>query len=279
MVVMQDVTEQRRAQALVVSEAALRATNEQLEAVSRAKSDFLSVVSHEVRTPLGSIRGFSEMLRDDALSPEERIEYAGLINSEAQRLSRLVEDLLDLDRLESGRFDLRLERVDLRAIVSGVLEQAAPTTNGHVLRSTVEPSLPRLRGDPDKLAQIVGNLVANAIKYSPHGGAVTVGAGVEDEHVHLWVQDEGIGIPAAMLESVFERYARVESVEHRAIKGTGLGLAIVRQIAELHGGRAWAESQLGRGCRFHVTLPLASPPEAEPTRDNASRVGNEHART
>ena len=176
MVVMQDVTEQRRAQALAVSEAALRTTNEQLEAVSRAKSDFLSIVSHEVRTPLGSIRGFSEMLRDDDLSPDERIEYAGLINAEAQRLGRLVEDLLDLDRLESGRVDLRLERVDLCAIVMAALEQAAPTTNGHVLRSAVEPSLPPLRGDPDKLAQIVGNLVANAIKYSPHGGAITVGA-------------------------------------------------------------------------------------------------------
>ena len=171
MMVMQDITEQRRAQALAVSEAALRAKNEQLEAMSRAKSDFLSVFSHEVRTPLGSIRGFSEMLRDDVLSPEERIEYAGLINVEAQRLGRLVEDLLDLDRLESGWVDLRLERVDLRAIVMAALEQAAPTTNGHVLRSAVEPSLPRLRGDPDKLAQIVGNLVANAIKYSPHGGS------------------------------------------------------------------------------------------------------------
>ena len=267
MVVMQDVTEQRRAQALAVSEAALRETNEQLEAVSRAKSDFLSIVSHEVRTPLGSIRGFSEMLRDDDLGPEERSEYAGLINAEAQRLGRLVEDLLDLDRLESGWVDLRLDLVDLREIVMAALEQAAPTTNGHVLRSAVEPSLPRLRGDPDKLAQIVGNLVANAVKYSPHGGAITVGASREDEKVHLWVQDEGIGIPASMLETVFDRYTRVESAEHRAIKGTGLGLPIVRQIAELHGGRAWAESQPGLGSRFHVTLPIAGPPESKPIRD------------
>ena len=164
------VKENQRAAELAISEAALRATNEQLAELNRAKSEFISIVSHEVRTPLGSIRGFSEMLRDDTLSPEERVEYAGLINSEAQRLGRLVEDLLDLDRLDSGRFDLRLERVDLRVIISGVLEQAAPTTNGHILRSAVEPSLPHLRGDPDKLAQIVGNLVANAIKFSPYGG-------------------------------------------------------------------------------------------------------------
>jgi signal transduction histidine kinase/integral membrane sensor domain MASE1 len=267
MVVMQDVTEQRRAQALALSETALRATNEQLEAVSQAKSDFLSVVSHELRTPLGSIRGFSEMLRDDDLNSDERIEYAGLINSEAQRLGRLVEDLLDLDRLESGRVEMRLEPVDLGATVSAALEQAAPTTHGHVLRSTVEPSLPRLRGDPDKLAQVVGNLVANAIKYSPHGGIITVGASLDGEYDHLWIQDEGIGIPAAMLEAVFTRYTRVESVEHRAIKGTGLGLPIVRQIAELHGGRAWAESQPGRGSTFHVTLPIAGPPEPDPIRD------------
>jgi signal transduction histidine kinase len=260
MVVMQDITVQRRAQALAVSEAALRATNEQLEAVSRAKSEFLSVVSHEARTPLGSIRGFSEMLRDDDLSPKERVEYAGLINTEAQRLGRLVEDLLDLDRLESGRVDLRLERVDLGSIVAAALEQAAPTTNGHVLRSAVEPSLPCLRGDPDKLAQVVENLVANAIKYSPRGGVITVGASREDEQAHLWVQDEGIGIPVEMLETIFERYTRVESAEHRAIKGTGLGLPIVRQIAELHDGQAWAESQWGRGSRLHVTLPIAGPP-------------------
>jgi len=267
MVVMQDVTEQRRAQALTLSEAALRTANEQLEAVSRAKSELLSVVSHEVRTPLGSIRGFSEMLRDDDLNPEERIEYAALINSEAQRLGRLVDDLLDLDRLESGRVDLRLEPVDLCVIVTAALDQAAPMANGHVLRSVVDPSLSRLRGDPDKVAQIVGNLVANAIKYSPHGGGITVGADVEGEYDHLWVQDEGIGIPAAMLETVFERYTRVESVEHRAIKGTGLGLPIVRQIAELHGGRAWAESQPGLGSRFHVTLPIAGPPESESILD------------
>jgi signal transduction histidine kinase/integral membrane sensor domain MASE1 len=267
MVVMQDVTEQRRAQALAVSEAALRATNEQLEAVSRAKSEFLSVVSHEARTPLGSIRGFSEMLRDDDLSPEERFEYAGLINTEAQRLGRLVEDLLDLDRLESGRVALRLERVDLGPIITAALEQAAPTTNGHVLRSAVEPSLPCLRGDSDKLAQIVGNLITNAIKYSPRGGVITVSACLEQGQVHLRVQDEGIGIPAAMLETIFERYTRVESAEHRAIKGTGLGLPIVRQIAELHGGRAWAESEPGQGSIFHVTMPIAGPPESDPIRD------------
>ena len=254
------VKENQRAAELAISEAALRATNEQLAELSRTQSDFLSIVSHEVRTPLGSIRGFSEMLRDDALSPEERIEYAGLINTEAKRLGRLVDDLLDLDRLESGRVDLRLERVDLAALVMAVIEQAAPTTNGHILRSAVEPSLPHLRGDPDKLAQVVGNLVANAIKYSPRGGAITAGASREDERIHLWVQDEGIGIPAEMLETVFEKYARLESAEHRAIKGTGLGLPIVRQIAELHGGRTWAESQPGRGSRFHVTLPIGGPP-------------------
>jgi len=254
------VQESRRAAELAISEAALRATNEQLAELSRAKSDFLSIVSHEVRTPLGSIRGFSEMLRDDAVGPEERIEYAGLINAEAQRLGRLVDDLLDLDRLESGRVHLRLDLVDLRATITAALERAAPTTDGHILRADVGPSLPPLRGDPDQLAQVVGNLVTNAIKYSPRGGAITVGASREDEQVHLWVRDEGIGIPAAMLETVFERYARVESAEHRAIKGTGLGLPIVRQIAELHGGRAWAESQPGRGSRFHVTLPIAGPP-------------------
>lgn len=264
MVVMQDVTEQRRAQALALSEAALRATNEQLAELSQAKSDFLSTVSHEVRTPLGSMRGFSEMIRDDTLSQAEVYEYANLINAEAQRLGRLVDDLLDLDRLESGRVELHLESVDLRAIVTEAFEYARPLANGHTFQAALDPSTPALRGDVDKLTQVVSNLLSNAVKYSPNGGPVVIGAAVEDPFVHLWVRDEGIGIPMASLDAVFDRYARVELPEHLAIKGTGLGLPIVRQIAELHGGRAWAESEPGLGSTFHVTLPIDGPPAPAP---------------
>src|SRR5262249_37196431 len=141
------VRENQRTAELAISEAALRATNEQLAEVSRAKSEFLSIVSHEIRTPLGSIRGFSEMIRDDTLEPPELFEYADLINAEPQRLGRLVDDLLDLDRLEAGRFELRLESIDLNKIVAAAFEQARPTADGHILRAVLTPGIPRLRGD------------------------------------------------------------------------------------------------------------------------------------
>jgi signal transduction histidine kinase len=258
------VQEHHRASALAINEAALRVTNEQLAELSRAKSDFLSIVSHEVRTPLGSIRGFSEMIRDDPLEPGEVFEYASFISTEARRLGRLVDDLLDLDRLESGRIELRVESIDIGAIVADAFEQARPTSNGHVLKAVLTPGIPNLRGDRDKLTQVVANLVGNAIKYSPNGGAVTLSADIVDDGVHLWVRDEGIGIPSEMLEVIFDRYTRVESAEHRAIKGTGLGLPIVRQIAELHGGRAWAESTPGHGSTFHVMLPIDGLPARQP---------------
>jgi signal transduction histidine kinase len=266
MVVMQDVTEERRAGALAVREAALRVANMQLDRMSRAKSELLSIVSHEVRTPLGGIRGFSEMIRDDTLGPEKVFEYASIINAEAERLGRLVDDLLDLDRLESGQARLRPQTVNLGAIVAEAIERARPIANGHTLLTAVEASVPAFRADPDKLMQILANLVGNAIKYAPNGGPITIGGGGQGDYVHLWVRDEGIGLPPEALEAVFDRYARVDLAEHPAIKGSGLGLPIVRQIAELHGGRAWAESERGHGSTFHITLAVNGPPSQEPVR-------------
>jgi len=259
MAIMQDVTDQRGAAALVASEAALRLRNEQLAELNDAKSEFLSVMSHEVRTPLGTIRGFSEMIRDDRLDSSDVLEYASIICSEAQRLGRLLDDLLDLDRLEFGRIDLHLGAVNLKMIVSDVVEQAGPSISGHTFQTSIELSTGSILADRDKLAQILANLISNAIKYSPDGGVISIGAKEEGDDLHLWVTDEGLGIPPESQEAIFERYARVESGRHRGIKGIGLGLPIVRQIAELHGGWAWAESEPGRGSTFHVTLPIQGP--------------------
>jgi signal transduction histidine kinase len=251
MLLLQDVTDSRRVEALI-------ATNAELNRLNEAKSEFVSVISHEFRTPLTGIQAFSELLRDEEFSDTETKEFAGFINQEAERLGRMIGDLLDLDRMESGRMMLQLEALDFNALVEGVVAAARPNSPGHTVQLDLDPGLPTLTADRDKLTQVVVNLLSNAIKYSPDGGAVTVGTALDAGQAHLAVRDEGIGIADAELEVIFERYTRLLAGQSRSIEGTGLGLAIVRQIAELHGGRAWAESTVGKGSTFHVLLPLGT---------------------
>jgi len=249
MVLLQDVTDQRRAEVLAED-------NAQLEQLNRAKSEWVSVVSHEFRTPLTGIQAFSELLRDEAFPLEQVREFAADINREAERLSRMIGDLLDLERMEAGQMTITLAEVDLNVLVEEAIMSSGPDTSHHTLLRELDPTLPVLIADRDKLTQVIVNLLGNAIKYSPDGGDVTVGTSCDTSLAHLWVRDQGIGIPADDLEAIFRRYTRLESGYNVSIKGTGLGLPIVRQIAELHGGQAWAESEAGVGSTFHVTLPL-----------------------
>lgn len=235
-----------------------RAAMEQLERVNRAKSEFVSIVSHEFRTPLTGIQGFSEMLRDEDLPVAEMKEYAADINKDAQRLTRMITEMLDLDRMEAGRMELHREPTDLNAIIRESADRLRPSAPSHPITLALEPSMPALWGDRDRLTQVIGNLLSNAVKYSPTGGAIAVGSSLEGASVHVTVADQGMGIPADMLESIWERYSRVDSDTTRGIQGTGLGLPIVRQIVQLHGGRVWADSMPGRGSVFHVLLPLAA---------------------
>ena len=260
----QDITARRRLEAQVQRSLAdqARAIME-LERLNKAKSDFVSIVSHEFRTPLTGITGFSEVLRDEELSAEEVHEYAADIHKDAQRLARLINDMLDLDRLESGRFELRLESVDVNALVREVADNFRGSSATHPVRLELDLSLDPLRADRDKITQVLTNLLSNAIKYSPGGGAVLVTTRRVEGAIQLSVQDHGIGIPVEALEVVFERYARVETGVGRRVQGTGLGLPIIRQIARLHGGDAWAESTLGVGSIFHVRLPRPMAPPAE----------------
>ena len=246
--------------ALANAEAFERQRNamEQLERVNRAKSEFVSIVSHEFRTPLTGIQGFSEMMRDEDLSPAEMKEYAADINKDALRLNRMINEMLDLSRMEAGRMTLNREMTDLNAIVSDVAERVRPSAPEHPLRLELDRALPQLSGDRDRLTQVVGNLLSNAVKYSPTGGEIVVTTSREGAQVHLAVRDHGMGIPKDSLASIWEQYSRVESKQTRGIQGTGLGLPIVRQIVTMHGGRVWAESELGRGSTFHVVLPLAA---------------------
>jgi signal transduction histidine kinase len=230
---------------------------EQLERLNRAKSEFVSIVSHEFRTPLTGIQGFSEMMRDEQLSMEEMREYAGDINKDVQRLNRMINEMLDLDRMESGRMTIHTERIDFNSVVDDAADRVRPNAPNHTLTLDLQRDLPQIQADRDRMTQVASNLLNNAVKYSPTGGRITLTTRAEGGHLLFDVRDEGLGIPKDALETIFERYSRVDSQATKDIPGTGLGLPIVRQIVLLHGGRVWAESELGRGSVFHVALPLA----------------------
>jgi signal transduction histidine kinase len=231
---------------------------EELERLNSAKSNFVSIVSHEFRTPLTGIQGFSELIRDENLTREEMKEYAGDINKDAQRLNRMITEMLDLDRMESGRMTLNRERADVNAIVAEAAQRLASNAARHPILLNLDPELPLIEIDKDKINQVLLNLLSNAVKYSPEGGEIAVSTRVEGQMVHVFVRDSGMGIPADSLEKVFERFSRLESGATRYIQGTGLGLPISRQIIEMHGGRAWVESTLGEGSVFQFTLPLVA---------------------
>ena len=255
-----DITERKRwEQEIATALDTQRAANEQLERLNKAKSDFVSIVSHEFRSPLTGIQGFSELMRDEVTDVDEMREYAADINREAERLNRMIDELLDLDRMEAGRMTLRVELVDVDGIVRQLVASASARAPRHRLGLELDAALPAISADRDKLTQVIVNLLDNAIKYSPDGGEVVVGARAESSLVHLWVRDCGLGIPPDALETIFERYARVEAAQHQRIRGTGLGLPIVKQIVELHGGRIWVESTCGQGSTFHVAVPLVRP--------------------
>lgn len=234
----------------------LQRVNEELVHASQMQRNFVAVVSHEFRTALTSIQGFSELMSEEILSPAEVKEYATDIFNEANRLGRMVADLLDLERMKSGQMALTLEHIDLNALIHKVLDYLRLTSEGHTFRLQLDGTLPACRGDSDKLAQVITNLLSNALKYSPGGGEILVGSRAEQGTVLVWVQDHGVGIPSESLEEVFVPYCRINAGTTRYIKGTGLGLSISRQIIQMHGGHIGVESSLGQGSRFYFTLPL-----------------------
>jgi PAS domain S-box-containing protein len=246
-------TSDRLAEAL----AAQRDANANLEKIDRTKSEFLSIVSHEFRTALTGIQGFSELIRDGGIEPDEVRAYGGYIFNDADRVNRLIGDMLDLDRMESGRMTMRSADVDLNDILMEAIARATSSTVTVEFKSDLDPRLPVITGDRDRLIQIVSNLVNNAVKYSPEGGTVTLTSQVEGRYALVSVTDTGIGIPAEEIGHVFERFRRVRSGAAQSIPGTGLGLTIVKQIVEMHGGKIWVESAVGHGSSFHFTMPLA----------------------
>jgi PAS domain S-box-containing protein len=285
LVIVADITRRRLAeQRLESSLAALTAANEQLERISEAKTNFLATVSHEFRTALFGIQGYSEMLSRRESPLATVMQYAGSINKDARRLGRLISDLLDLSRMESGREQLRIEQVDLAPLIAEAVSGAGAGTERHTFAISVAADLPRVPGDRDRLAQVLANLLANAVKYSPEGGEIAVSASAHPDGMMVEVSDQGMGISPDLIDAVFEPYRRSEAPGTRAIKGTGLGLPIVRHIVNLHGGRAWAESREGAGSTVRFSLPLSVPEsdsngvprargQSEPAVQRSTRIG------
>jgi PAS domain S-box-containing protein len=238
------------------AESAAMANLASLERLNKLKSEFVTMVSHEFRTALTGIQGFSEVMRDDSITLAEVKEFAGDINTDAVRLSRMITEMLDLDRMEAGRMKLNLGPVDINMLLSDAAARARVASSKHVVTVQLGAGVPPTVGDSDRLFQVVTNLLSNAIKYSPAGGEIVAGSTFDGGIVTVCVRDHGAGIPAEFVDKIFGRYERYEGNPKHVI-GTGLGLAIARQIVEMHKGRIWVESTLGVGSQFCFTIPVA----------------------
>jgi len=255
---LRDVTERTEAAlAAVAAQQAQDMASRDLERLALAKSDFLRLLGHELKNPLAAMAGNAELIAMESPDRPSVLESAQVIQDEARRLARLIDDLLLLDRIEATELVLQRESLDLNGLVEqtvGRLRGLAPEQD---VRLILGSDLPSVHADRERVTQMLINLVGNAMRYSPDGGPVTVTTTHEGDRVVLSVADEGVGIAADELDRVFDRYHRARSGQSRGIAGTGLGLAIVREIARLHGGEVWAESTEGEGSTFHVSLPVA----------------------
>ncbi len=284
----------RRRELQIVSTPVRTATNEHLgrlyvfhdvtqeREVDRLKNEFVSMVSHELRSPLTSIKGYVDLLQTGAFGSitAEQDEFLGIIKSNTDRLVNLINDLLDISRIEAGRIELHNEAVDLALILHQVVNTFRPQTdakNQHVTL-TIAADIPPVWADRDRLIQIVTNLVSNAHKYTPPGGNISIGAHLGDEGVQVSVKDDGIGISPADQAQLFTKFFRSKDLKANQVPGTGLGLAITRSLVEMHGGKLWVTSEVGQGATFHFTLPIQIPgtPVAPSTGKRVLIVDDDH---
>jgi PAS domain S-box-containing protein len=243
-----DITEQKR-----LRQAAAEA--------SRAKDEFLATLSHELRTPLNTVLGYTHMLQSGSLQPAVMEKALEAIGRNAEALTRLVNDVLDASRIVTGKMHLSLERCDLAGVVREAIETIEPAiaAKGQHLRIELAETM-IVTGDPDRLRQAVWNLMSNAAKFTPVGGAITVRGETRTDNFVLEVADTGSGIAADALPRIFERFWQVDSTHTRGYGGLGLGLSLVRHFIELHGGSVTAHSEgIGKGARFVIELPRGGP--------------------
>ena len=239
----------------------LRDITREVEA-DRTKSEFVSTVSHELRTPMTSVKGYTDLLAMEAagaLNDAQR-NFLNIIQENAARLTTLIDDLLDISRIETGRIKLSMSPIRIDDLMHSVVASmdAQIQQRGQKLMIDVPADLPAIMGDKDRLTQVLVNLLGNATLYTDEGGTIAIRAHEVESAVAVEISDSGIGIDPEDMSMIFDRFYRGESSRVQACQGTGLGLAIVKSFVEMHGGRIWVESQPSAGSTFTFTLPRAA---------------------
>jgi len=232
----------------------------ELRRLERVRQDFVANVSHELRTPVASIKGYAETLLEGALEDKENAEdFLKIIYSDSDRLARLIDDLLDLSKIESGKLKLTLKPTALEPIIKRVVYGLNKQAKDKSIKIQIDTplDLPDILADETRVAQVLLNLIDNAIKYTESKGLITISAKEKDKFVQINVSDTGVGIPEKDIPRLFERFYRVDKVRSRELGGTGLGLSIVKHIVQAHGGQVSVQSVLGQGCTFSFTIPKA----------------------
>jgi signal transduction histidine kinase/GGDEF domain-containing protein len=246
----------------------LERANQELKKIDEMKSEFVSVASHELRTPLASIKNAVQLILQGKTGEinENQAKFLSMAERNINRLTSILNSLLDLSRIESGKFDLKFEELDLRGSIEFILSSLKSQADGKSIQLKMDipeelpMGSPSIYGDREKVEQILTNLVGNAIKFTPEGGKISVSAKLFEEDGHMVaisVRDSGIGIPEDQLDKIFEKFHQVEDSLRRSITGTGLGLAITKGLVEAHHGRIWVESEVGKGSTFTFTLPMS----------------------
>ncbi len=229
----------------------------ELKRLEEIRKDFVANVSHELRTPISSIKGYAETLLDGKVDDKDTVkEFLGIIYQDSNRLANLIDDLLDLSRIESGKMKMEFELLEILPIVKSCINILGKAAKDKSLsmKLDIPADLPKVPGDHKRLLQVFLNLLDNAIKYTPEGGSITISASGKEKMVQVDISDTGIGIPEKDLPRIFERFYRVDKARSRELGGTGLGLSIVKHIVQAHNGQVWVQSTLGHGSTFSFTI-------------------------